>query len=177
MRNLPSSIGVVESEELRRQRNRGELKSVRTGRRWLLMPEGLMPKGRRELEVGLQPMVERPSFRFALLLPDVIGAHCDFIVDCFRMSVGHKVFGGVGTSARYCDIVILRESVEGQVDRALTELADDFERSLINPKEFLDELAGEDAEEGEEAKAARVRKETQAKAKRTEKRNAKAREK
>jgi hypothetical protein len=109
MRNLPSSIGVVESEELRRQRNRGELKSVRTGRRWLLMPEGLMPKGRRELELGLQPMVERPSFRFALLLPDVIGAHCDFIVGCFSMSVGHKVFGGVGTSARYCDIVILRE--------------------------------------------------------------------
>jgi hypothetical protein len=25
------------------------------------------------------------------------------------MSVGHKVFGGVGTRARYCDIVILRE--------------------------------------------------------------------
>jgi hypothetical protein len=68
-----------------------------------------MPKGRRELELGLQPMVERPSFRFALLLPDVIGAHCDFIFGCFRMSVGHKVFGCAGTSARYCDIVILRE--------------------------------------------------------------------
>ena len=86
-------IDVVESEELRRQRNRGELKSARTDRRWLLlMPEGLMPKGRRELKLGLQPMVERPSFRFALLLPDVIGAHCDFIFGCFRMRVGHKVF-------------------------------------------------------------------------------------
>ena len=57
-----------------------------------LIPEGLMPEGRGELELRLQPMVERPSCRFAFLLPDEIGAHRDFIFGCFRTSVGHIVF-------------------------------------------------------------------------------------
>jgi hypothetical protein len=57
-----------------------------------------MPEGCGELELRLRPMVERPSYRFAFLLPDEIGAHCDFIFGCFRMSVGHMFFGGAGTS-------------------------------------------------------------------------------
>lgn len=48
-----------------------------------------MPERRGELELSLQPMVERPSFRFAFLLPDEISAHRDFIFGCFRTSVGH----------------------------------------------------------------------------------------
>ena len=63
--------------------------------------------------------------------------------------------------------------VEGQVDRALTELAADLEKA-VTPKAFIGELAGEDTE-GEEAKSARARKETQAKARRTAKRHEKAR--
>jgi hypothetical protein len=51
-----------------------------------------MPEGRGELELRLQPMVERPSYRFAFLLPDEIGAHRDFIFGCFRTSVGHMHF-------------------------------------------------------------------------------------
>jgi hypothetical protein len=62
--------------------------------------------------------------------------------------------------------------VEGQVDRALNELADDLEKS-VNPKAFLDELTGEDTAEDEQAKDALIRKKTAAKAKRTAKRNAK----
>jgi hypothetical protein len=48
-----------------------------------------MPEGRGELELGLQPMVERPSYRFAFLLPDEIGADRDFVFGCFGTSVGH----------------------------------------------------------------------------------------
>ena len=51
-----------------------------------------MPERRGELEFSLQPMVKRPSFRFALLLPNEIGAHRDFIFSCFTMSVGHLHF-------------------------------------------------------------------------------------
>jgi len=51
-----------------------------------------MPEGRGELELRLQPMVERPSYRFAFLLPDEIGAHRDFIFGCLRTSVGHMHF-------------------------------------------------------------------------------------
>jgi hypothetical protein len=51
-----------------------------------------MPEGRSELELRLQPMVECPSYRFAFLLPDEIGAHRDFIFGCFRTSVGHMFF-------------------------------------------------------------------------------------
>jgi len=53
------------------------------------MPEGLMPDGRGELELRLQPMVESPSYGPAFLLPDAIGAHPDFMFGCFRTSVGH----------------------------------------------------------------------------------------
>jgi hypothetical protein len=38
-----------------------------------------VPEGRGELELRLEPMVECPSYRFAFLLPDEIGAHRDFI--------------------------------------------------------------------------------------------------
>ena len=48
-----------------------------------------MPEGRGELELRLQPMVERPSYWFAFLLPDEIGAHCDFIFACLRTSIEH----------------------------------------------------------------------------------------
>ena len=51
-----------------------------------------MPEGRGELEFRLQPMVKRPSYRFAFLFPDEIGAHRDFIFSCFRTSVGHMHF-------------------------------------------------------------------------------------
>ena len=51
-----------------------------------------MPERRGELELSLQPVVERPSFRFAFLLPDEIGAHRDFSFGCFRTSVGHTQF-------------------------------------------------------------------------------------
>ncbi len=51
-----------------------------------------MPERRGELELSLQPMVERPSFRLALLLPDEIGAHRYFIFGCFRTSVEHMQF-------------------------------------------------------------------------------------
>jgi hypothetical protein len=51
-----------------------------------------MPEGRGELELGLQPMVERPSYRFAFLLPDKIGAQRDFIFGCLRTSVEHMHF-------------------------------------------------------------------------------------
>ena len=51
-----------------------------------------MPEGRGELEFRLQPMVKRPSYRFAFLFPDEIGAHRDFIFSCFRTSVGHVHF-------------------------------------------------------------------------------------
>ncbi len=44
---------------------------------------------RGELELSLQPMVQRPSLRFAFLFPDEIGAHRDFIFGCFRTSVRH----------------------------------------------------------------------------------------
>ena len=37
-------------------------------------------------------MVERPSCWFAFLLPDEIGAHCDFIFGCFRTRVIHLFF-------------------------------------------------------------------------------------
>jgi hypothetical protein len=59
--------------------------------------EGIVPEGRGELELGLQPIVERPSYRFALLLPDEIGAH------------RNHIFGFLGTrvehihSCRYCN--------------------------------------------------------------------------
>ena len=56
------------------------------------VPEGLVPEGRGELEFRLQPMVKRPSYRFAFLFPDEIGAHRDFIFSCFRTSVGHVHF-------------------------------------------------------------------------------------
>jgi hypothetical protein len=59
--------------------------SARSSRR----PEGIVPEGRGELELRLQPMVERPSYRFAFLLPDEIGAHCDFIFACLRTSIEH----------------------------------------------------------------------------------------
>jgi hypothetical protein len=65
----------------------------------------------------------------------------------------------------------VRMQVERVADGALEELADTLGKT-VNPKAFIDELAGEDAE-GEEAKAARIRKETQAKAKRTAKRHEK----
>ena len=58
----------------------------------LLIPEGLVPEGRGELEFRLQPMVKRPSYRFAFLFPDEIGADRDFIFSCFRTSVGHVHF-------------------------------------------------------------------------------------
>lgn len=48
-----------------------------------------MPEGRGELELRLQPMVERPSYRFAFLLPDEIGADRDFVFGCFGTSVRH----------------------------------------------------------------------------------------
>ena len=51
-----------------------------------------MPERCRELELRLQPMVERMPYRFAFLLPDEIGAHRDFIFGCFRTSVGHMHF-------------------------------------------------------------------------------------
>ena len=57
---------------------------------WLSPPEGLMPKGGRELEFRLQPIVERSSFRLAFLFPDVIGAYRDFGFRWFRSSVGHR---------------------------------------------------------------------------------------
>ena len=55
----------------------------------LLIPEGFVPERCRELELRLEPMVERTPYRFAFLLPDEIGAHRDFIFGCFRTSVGH----------------------------------------------------------------------------------------
>ena len=58
----------------------------------LLIPVGLMPERRGELELSLQPMVERPSFRLAFLLPDEIGANRDFIFSCSRTSIGHMQF-------------------------------------------------------------------------------------
>jgi hypothetical protein len=51
-----------------------------------------VPEGRGELEFRLQPMVKRPSYRFAFLFPDEIGAHRDFIFSCLRTSVGHMHF-------------------------------------------------------------------------------------
>jgi hypothetical protein len=66
----------------------------------------------------------------------------------------------------------IRLRIEGQVDRALNELADSLEKA-VTPRAFIDELAGEDIE-GEEAKAARARKEAAAKAARTQKRHEKA---
>jgi hypothetical protein len=47
-----------------------------------------MPEGRRELEFRLQPMVECPSYRFAFLLPDEIGTHCNLFLIRVRTSVG-----------------------------------------------------------------------------------------
>ena len=58
----------------------------------LLIPERLMPERRGELELSLQPVVERPSFRLVFLLPDEIGANRDFIFGCSRTSVGHMHF-------------------------------------------------------------------------------------
>jgi hypothetical protein len=60
----------------------------------LLIPEGLMPEGRGELDLRSQPMIERSSYRFAFLLPDEIGAHRDFIFGCFRTSLAHMLFAG-----------------------------------------------------------------------------------
>ena len=73
-----------------------------------------MPEGRGELELSLQPMIERPSFWLAFVLPNELGTHCDFILRCFRMSVGHMFLNGTGTTAMYCDILILREIFLGQ---------------------------------------------------------------
>ncbi|MGB9276761.1 MAG: hypothetical protein WCC08_16140, partial [Terrimicrobiaceae bacterium] len=56
------------------------------------VPKGLVPVGRGELKLRLQPMVERTSFRFAFLLPNEIGAHRDFIVSWSRTSVRHMHF-------------------------------------------------------------------------------------
>jgi hypothetical protein len=58
----------------------------------LLKPEGLMPEGRSELKLSLQPVVERPPFRLALVLPNEIGAHRDFFFSSCRTSVGHMHF-------------------------------------------------------------------------------------
>ena len=64
--------------------------SMRSGRcSPLLIPEGFVPERCRDLELRLEPMVERTPYRFAFLLPDEIGAHRDFIFGCFRTSVGH----------------------------------------------------------------------------------------
>jgi hypothetical protein len=49
-----------------------------------------MPEGRGELELRLQPMVERPSYRFAFLLPDEICAYRNLLFGCFRTTVGHS---------------------------------------------------------------------------------------
>jgi hypothetical protein len=59
-----------------------------------------MPERCGELELGLQPMVERSSYRFAFLLPDEIGTHLDFIFGNFRTSVGHMHFCHTVTSAK-----------------------------------------------------------------------------
>ena len=74
-----------------------QLSSASSGKRSdrcspILIPEGLVPEGRGELEFRLQPMVKRPSYRFALLFPDEIGAHRDFIFSWLTMSVGHLHF-------------------------------------------------------------------------------------
>ena len=53
------------------------------------MSRGNRARGSGELELRLQPMVERPSYRFAFLLPDEIGANRDFIFGCLRTSIEH----------------------------------------------------------------------------------------
>jgi hypothetical protein len=52
------------------------------------IPVGLMPEGRGELELRLQPMIERPSYRLAFLLPDEIDTHRDFIISSSVASEG-----------------------------------------------------------------------------------------
>jgi hypothetical protein len=73
-----------------------------------------MPKRGGELKLSLQPMIERPSFWLAFVLPNELGTHCDFILRCFRMSVGHMFLNGTGTTAMYCDILIRREIFLGR---------------------------------------------------------------
>ena len=51
-----------------------------------------MPKRRGELELRLQPVVERPSYWSAFLLPNEIGTHLDFIFGSFSTSGGHMYF-------------------------------------------------------------------------------------
>jgi hypothetical protein len=56
-----------------------------------LIQEGLMPERRCELEFRLQPMVKCAPHRLAFLLPNEIGAHCNFIFGCSRTSFRHML--------------------------------------------------------------------------------------